>query len=201
MWEMNRFRFILVAFCHCALLCTSSVKADHASAGFETGASGPIMTVTGATLPQGDFVVGTGVQFIEMDEISNAELEALGAADEDVHNTGSLLNPSVNFAYGITDDLTVGASLPYVERNNIRAAHNNAGVGEVEFAGDAAGVGDPTLFGQYRFFRNAGADLAVITGIKIPTGDSNEREAEGGLFESEHQPGSGSWDPDRKSVV
>lgn len=192
---MHSFRFIPVVICQCALLCTPPVMADHASAGFETGATGAIMTVPGATLPRGAMIFGLRAQFVKMDEISDAELEALGAADEDVHSTGSLLNPSVNFAYGITADLTVGISLPYVARNDIRAAHNNAGVGEVEFAGDAAGAGDLTLFGQYRLFHNAGADLAVITGIKIPTGDSNEREAEGELFETEHQPGSGSWDP------
>ena len=192
--EMKQSRVFVSIFIW-ILFTMPGANADHASRGFETGATGAIMTVPGATLPEGDFVFGLGLQFIEMDEISDAELETLGAADEDVHSTGSLLNPSVNFAYGITADLTVGASLPYVERNDIRAAHSNAGVGEVEFAGDAAGVGDLTLFGQYRFFRNTGADLAVITGIKIPTGDSNEREAKGELFETEHQPGSGSWDP------
>jgi len=171
------------------------VKADHASPGFETGVAGPIMTVPGATMPKGDYVFGLGVQFIDMDELTDAELEALGAADEDVHSTGSLLNPSINFAYGVTADLTLGVSLPYVERSNIRAAHNNAGVGEVEIAGDAAGMGDVTLFGQYRFFKTDRADIAIIAGMKMPTGDSSEREAGGDLFETEHQPGSGSWDP------
>lgn len=192
---MRFFNIIPPVMCLCAFMCTPAVMADHSSASFETGAAGAIMTVPGATLPKGDVVIGAVVQLIRMHEISDAELEVLGAADEDVHSTGSLLSPSINIAYGITDDLTVGASLPYVERNDIRAAHNNAGVGEVEFAGDSSGVSDLTLFGQYRFFQNDTVDIAVIAGIKIPTGDSNEREAEGELFETEHQPGSGSWDP------
>lgn len=173
----------------------SKASADHASPSFETGAAGAILTVPGATLEQGDLVFGVGMQFIDMDKISDAELEALGAAEEDVHSTGSLLNASIHFAYGVTADLTLGASLPYVERSDIRAAHHHSGAGEVELAGDAAGMGDATLFGHYRFFRSDYADIAVIAGVKMPTGDSSEHENGGELFETEHQPGSGSWDP------
>ena len=191
---MNTFRLLTVVICQCALLCTSPVMADHASPGFETGAAGAIMTVPGATMPEGDFVFGLGVQFIKFNALPDAELEALGAADENVHSTDSLLHPEINFAYGVTADLTIGVSLPYVQRNNIRAAHNDAGVGEVEFAGNSAGPGDMKLFGQYRFFKNSQGHVAVILGLKVPTGNSNQRENGGELFEAEHQPGSGSWD-------
>ena len=69
------------------------------------------------------------------------------------------------------------------------------GVGEVEVAGDASGLGDLRLFGQYRFYHDAAQDLAVTAGVKTPTGTTDERETGGGLFETDHQPGSGSWDP------
>jgi len=176
-------------------ICPHVALADHASASFETGAAGAIMTTPGATLPKGKAVFGLGVQFIDMDEISDSELETLGAADEDVHSVGSLLNLTANLAYGITNDLTMGISMPYLERNDIREAHNDMGVGEAEFAGDSTGMGDLSLFGQYRFYHDARQDMALIAGLKTPTGDTSEREAEGGLFESEQQPGSGSWDP------
>ena len=54
----------------------------------------------------------------------------------------------------------------------------------------------PTLLGQWRLpQRPFGAEMAVLFGIKTPTGATNERDVSGVLFEAEFQPGSGSWDP------
>ena len=177
------------------LLFSIPASADHASASFETGAAGAIMTAPGATLPTGKFVLGGSMQFIEFNDISDRALETFGAADEDVHSIDNLFQYQVSLAWGVSDNLTIGASIPYLERNNIRAAHNDMGMGEVEAAGDASGIGDARLFGQFRFFHDALQDLAVIGGIKTPTGATGEREAAGELFETDHQPGSGSWDP------
>ncbi|MFT7459592.1 MAG: hypothetical protein ACI909_002274 [Planctomycetota bacterium] len=52
-----------------------------------------------------------------------------------------------------------------------------------------------TLFAQYRFFSRDSTHAAFLAGVKTPTGDTDERELEGGLFEAEQQPGSDSWDP------
>ena len=177
------------------LSCTQTTQADHTSASFETGAAGAIMTTPGATLPKGKFVVGMSVQSIELDDISDEVLEAAGTADEDVHSVDSLFSASANLAYGLTDDLTIGLTMPYVDRSNVREAHNDMGVGEAELAGDSNGVGDLTLFGQYRFHQSEKQDAAILVGIKTPTGETGVREIEGGLFEAEQQPGSGSWDP------
>jgi len=175
--------------------CIHTAQADHASASFETGAAGAVMTTPGTTLPKGKFVVGMSVQSIELDDISNEALEAAGAADEEVHSVDSFLSVSANLAYGLTDDLTIGLSMPYVDRSNIREAHNDMGVGEAELAGDSNGVGDLTLFGQYRFYHSEKQDAAILMGVKTPTGETGVREDEGGLFEAEQQPGSSSWDP------
>jgi hypothetical protein len=178
------------------LCCASQpILADHASPSFETGAAGAIMTTPGATLSQGESVFGSSIQYLDLEEIPDVRLEELGAADEDVHSVNSLLQFNVSLAYGITDDLTIGANLPYVERHDIREAHHDMGMGEVELAGDAKGLGDLTLFTQYRFLRNDAQDIALLAGVKMPTGSTDERELEGGLFEIEQQPGSGSWDP------
>ena len=192
---MNISKCIYISAIYSLLFFTQSTFADHASASFETGAAGAIMTTPGATIPKGKFVVGGSVQSLELDDISDATLEAAGAADEDVHSVDSLLNLNANFAYGLTDDLTIGLSVPYVDRSNIREAHHDMGMGEAELAGDSSGLGDMNLFGQYRFYQSDMQDVAMLVGIKTPTGDTSEREIEGGLFEAEQQPGSGSWDP------
>jgi len=172
-----------------------STLADHASADFETGSVGAVMTTPGATMSQGKIFVGANFQVIEFNAIPDARLVQLGAADKDVHSTNSLIKLSFNFALGLNDNLTLGFNMPYIERHNIRAAAYNNGLGDVETAGNAKGLGDASFFGQYRFFHNTTSDVAVLAGIRAPTGSTSETENGGGLFEVDHQPGWGSWDP------
>jgi hypothetical protein len=69
-------------------------------------------------------------------------------------------------------------------------------VNETIDRGDTDGVGDLTLFGQYRFYgQDAGVQASLLAGIKTPTGETGEHDDQGELFEAEFQPGSGSWDP------
>ena len=62
--------------------------------------------------------------------------------------------------------------------------------------GNSSGFGDVSMLGQYGFHNNAqtGTSAAVLFGFKAPTGSTNQRDANGELFEAEFQPGSGSWD-------
>ena len=43
--------------------------------------------------------------------------------------------------------------------------------------GDTEGIGDLTLFGQYRFYGqdNGGLQASFLSGIKTPTGETGER--------------------------
>ncbi|MFT7459591.1 MAG: hypothetical protein ACI909_002273 [Planctomycetota bacterium] len=120
-------RFILFI----TLSYATSVLADHTSATFETGSAGAIVTQSGSTLPRGKWVIGLGMQFLSLDEIPDERLEQLGAAEEEVHSTASLLNLKGSIAYGVTDNLTVGLALPYVERTDVREAHHDMGGGKL----------------------------------------------------------------------
>ncbi len=145
------------------------------------------------------------------DELTDEELEAFGESGEEIHSTESLFSTSLGGAFGLTENLTVGFSLPYVSRQDIREAHHDDDEDEheepgeehheeeaesVEQLGDSSGLGDLTLYGQYQFWNDSDSDSnsAFIFGIKAPTGSTSELNAEGERFETEHQPGSGSWD-------
>ena len=130
--------------------------------------------------------------------ISERRLIANAEADEnsDVHSISTVKQYSLNIVAGLTDNFTLAAQLPYVKRTNIKEAHHDAGDTEIENLGDSEGVGDSKLFGQYRFMQDESnqRSAAVIVGIKIPTGETNEKTRDEKL-EAELQPGSGSWDP------
>jgi hypothetical protein len=184
------------------LLAAGSALADHPGVGFGTGVAGPIITVPGATPPKGSLGIDLRTELVDFDAFSDAELAAFAGRHEHVHSTDWLLSPSLGISYAVTDDLALGLRLPYVYRNGIRAGEHSHLPGGVvsntaESLGDSEGIGDLTLFGQYRFLRpqHWGGHASLLFGLKAPTGDTREKTRSGERFETEHQPGSGSWDP------
>jgi hypothetical protein len=128
-----------------------------------------------------------------------------------VHSVGELWNLRLLVSYGLTENVTLGASLPYVKRASIRAPeHIHGAPDEVVDLGASQGLRALRRYEQYRFFRDPknDANTAFIVGVKVPSGDHDEtvrQDLEGdhehdkeqeaghvhGRFEAEHQPGSG----------
>ena len=177
----------------------SPAVADHPSLSVLGGPAGAVTTITALPLQHGDWSLGLRIEHLGIDAFSDAELLDLAARDEDVHSIDSLSRLSLGAAYGLTDNLTLGITLPYVSRKNIREAHHGTGTGpiEVEALGDAEGLGDASLYGLYRWRERSDGrqHSALVFGVKTPTGKDDVRSPEGELFEVELQPGSGSWDP------
>ena len=166
------------------------------------------MTIPGTTLQKGASALSLVFEHISFDELSDAVLEAAAARDESAHSLATIESPALGYAYGVTDRLMVSFQLPYVVRTGIREAggghhseggepdHEGGEGNETVDRGDASGIGDLTLFGQYRFYgQSTGLQASLLAGIKTPTGKTGERDDQGELFEAEFQPGSGSWDP------
>jgi outer membrane putative beta-barrel porin/alpha-amylase len=172
-------------------------RADHPTVGFSAEIAGPAVTIPAATLPKGEGAVAVRLEYVKFRRFSDSQLAEFAVRDIDAHSTDLLLSPSLGVGYGVTDDFTVSARLPYLLRTAIRHGHLEDGEALAETHGDSQGVGDLTLLGQYRFLNGAwgGLESALLFGIKAPTGDTGERDREGERFEAEHQPGSGSWDP------
>jgi hypothetical protein len=99
----------------------------------------------------------------------------------------------------VTDRLTVSLDLPWVHHEQIREGehHHSGGVAinSVAERGDVGGFGDAVVLGKYRLLGDHEGALALIGGMKLPTGSTHKVDDEGERFETEHQPGSGSWDP------
>ncbi|MFA5353347.1 MAG: transporter [Thermodesulfovibrionales bacterium] len=178
------------------LLTATDSRAHHPSATSGTGQSGPIRTVSAETLPQGNWFLSFRAEYLDLDSFTDNELMAHAAGGTDVHSVDSIMHTSLGLGYGVTDDLTLSLTIPYIHLANIRESHSDE-PDEVHLHGDSNGFGDLTLSGQYRFLnsREQGLQSSLTFGIKTPTGRTTEKDIEGERFETEFQPGSGSWDP------
>jgi hypothetical protein len=184
----------------CALLaCAASpALADHMGAsGF--GSGGGITVFSPDTLDGGHWAVALRIAFTRPEQRSDAELAALAGSHIHAHNTDYNLNGSFGVAYGLSHHLTLSAELPYVRRDHLReGTHDHAGgqaLNGVEQLGSVAGVGDVNLLAKYRLTEGEETGFALIGGLKLPTGSTHCRSPDGEWLETEHQPGSGSWDP------
>jgi hypothetical protein len=122
---------------------------------------------------------------------TDAELTKLAAQGIDAHNTDYNLVGALSIAYGINHHLTFSAELPYLRRDDLREGAR----GGVEELGSVAGAGDLNLLAKYRLTDGPGPGFALVGGIKLPTGSTNRHGPDGARLETEHQPGTGSWDP------
>jgi hypothetical protein len=181
-----------------ALVLGLPAYAHHPSGVSSTGGAGPIATITGSTLDQGQSAAVVFFEMVKIDSFSDAQLKTFAGQHIHAHSMDAILAPTLIYAYGITNDLTVIGRLPVVTRLDIREGHHSHGPGgdSVDERGDSSGIGDLTLLGQYRFYNNKATrtEAALLLGLKAPTGRTNEYDKLGERFETEFQPGSGSWD-------
>ena len=175
----------------------STALADHPVAGLLSGTSGPIITSSGKTAKKGSGAIGINFQHVDFDNFSNERLSELTDQDEDVHGTSSLQRTSIDAVIGVTNNLTLGFSVPFVKRNNLKETAHHGDDEEFELLGGAEGLGDAQAFGQYQFYADSASKtfISALFGIKFPTGDTDEKSREGERLEVELQPGTGSTDP------
>ncbi len=172
--------------------------AHHPGSSSNTGSAGPITTISASTLEAGHGAVAFLAEYIRLGGIGDAQLIDAASKHIHAHSIRTIESYAASAAYGITDDLMISARFPYVRRTDIREGHHSHGPAgnTIDVRGDAGGIGDITLLGQWRFFRSlqTQTEMALLAGLKAPSGRTDARDAFGALFETEFQPGSGSWD-------
>lgn len=184
--------------------------ADHPTLGLQQEGAGAITTLTAITLRRGATTFGIETQYLSNNTIDDADLAHFAELGEEVHSVKGMNNLSLNGAWGISDRLTAGFNLPYVTRTDIREGEHHHDEGEaaadadhvpgelpeIVSLGDSSGIGDLALYGQYRFLGDTDGrtHASLLLGLKLPTGRTDVVNDIGERFETEHQPGSGSWD-------
>ena len=193
---MHRKSTILAALT--AVVLAPPAFAHHPSGVSSTGGAGPIATISASTLEAGHSAIALTFELIKIGAFSDAQLQTFAGQHLHVHSLDAILAPTLVYAYGVTNDLTVSARLPILIRQDIREGHHSHGPAgnTVDARGGSAGLGDLTLLSQYRFFNSKATqtEAALLLGVKAPTGRTNAHDNFGGRFEAEFQPGSGSWD-------
>ncbi len=195
-WREYAFNYALLLFCLLSIAITPA-HADHASLSFADGGSGPIITLPAATMPQGKLAVSLSCEYIRSDRFSDAELARLAGRHIHAHSADWTLVKSLGVDYGLADNLLLSVQAPRVHRENVRSgSHAHVGgvvLNGVDELGDSTGFGDIGILGKYRFWKKAFHQAALLAGVKTPTGRTHVRK-DGARLETEHQPGSGSWD-------
>jgi hypothetical protein len=190
-------KITLVTGAALAALATPAL-ADHTGPSGVGSGSG-INVFSPDTLDEGHWAIGLRILYTRPQQRSDLELESFAAQHIHAHNTDYNLTASAGAAFGITHRLTVSAELPYLRRDDLREGeHSHDGglaMNEVEKLGTIAGIGDLNLLAKYRLTGEQGLRFALVGGLKVPTGSTHKHDLEGERLETEHQPGTGSWDP------
>jgi len=174
----------------------NTVFAHHGGEGGLGGAgiAGPIITIPAYPLKKGSRFISIITNYLNEDIFSNNTLKEFGKRGEDVDVVENALSPSVVFGLGITEKLTVSAGVPYIFRYGIRRVEQSP---EIQSVGNSIGIGDINLFSIYEIYHNEDRDfhIALLSGLNIPSGVRRDRDKKGILFRAEHQPSTGSFDP------
>ena len=178
------------------LLINDNAFAHHPTGGAGLGKAGPVRTIAASTLQQDKWAIAIQAEFINLDAFSDGELKGFAAGGTDVHSVDSIFHTVFGIGHGVSDDFTLSLKIPYAVLNNIKEAHMDE-PDEVHLHGSAKGIGDITIFGQYRFVKMVQRDFesSLLFGLKMPTGSTTDKDINGERFETEFQPGSGSWNP------
>ena len=177
------------------LLYVTTAKADHPTIAFGGEGVGAINTISSTSMPLGSWGMGIRSEIFSNKEFSNEQLENFAANGlEGVHSMDRIMSTSFSLSYGATENFSINARLPYIRRENIREGEIEDGLAEAHSHGDSSGVGDLLLLAQYRVMNRSSYDVSILFGIKTPTGETDVSDDEGIRFETEFQPGSGSWD-------
>ena len=168
----------------------------HCGAGSFGSGEAFVHTLPAESMPAGQWAMTLRSDWQEFDSFSNAELLAQAGAGVFTHSIERSLVLRASATHALTDEWTVGADLPFVYNQDLREGVDNGGGPEVEENGDQSGLGDASLFAQWKFLaaRDARFYSSLYFGTKLPTGRTDEESSTGERLEPDHQPGSGSVD-------
>ncbi|HHT0592192.1 TPA: transporter [Legionella anisa] len=179
----------------CIFLNLYAATSPQKSISYSAGLGTPITTSTADTLAKGEIDISQRTEYYPNTLLSDKVLLEHPLAE----NLKSVLTNYLTVFYGLGNNLTIGASIPYVFNSSISAASFNekALFGNVTNLGNSYGLGDANFFALWRLIEETKHpfSLALLSGINAPTGKTTAKDNNGILFSTSDQPGSGAWTP------
>lgn len=150
----------------------------------------------GIVLPPGTTLVTLSYDLARYQPISDDRLLELSAQGQNAHGIREIAVPALSVAYGLTRNLTLAVRVPYLADRSVNETGEDPDNPEVVHRGGVYGFGDMTFTGTYEVLHDhdSGLEASLTVGFKAPTGRKGAVDKLGELFETEHQPSSGSWD-------
>jgi hypothetical protein len=177
-----------------SLIVPGTVRACHGPG----TAAGGVQVWSARPIPRGSFAVLLRADYTRFEPLSPQEIENLTLAVSGDHTHLHVVERStlatLGLSYGLTDDLELGVLFAYYAASGVGEGHAHGGA-SYEFSdyGDVDGPADTWVAAKYRVHTSAGGDVALIGGVKAPTGDDHV-VVDGVAIDQALQPGSGSWD-------
>jgi hypothetical protein len=172
-----------------ALALAAPALANHGPGTSGGGSS----TLSGETLAAGRWSVTLRTDATSYERFTRAEAEAIALRQGSFDALDRSLVETLEAVYGITDDLQVGAQLGWYWGDDFVSAEEEGNVAQSATA-DPSGLTDLWLSAKWRFLRGEAGNVAVQAGLKLPTGDDDERLSNGEKLEASSQPGTGAFD-------
>ena len=155
--------------------------------------------VMGAMLHhEGEWMLGLTVTRMHMDGVVDghshvSEGELFGAGYTMIPRQMDGTMTMLEAMYGLSDGLTLMASLPYVAYS----MDMRMDTGE-KFTMDSRGIGDVQVAALMRLYEDPGQEVHLNAGVSVPTGSTDETDDTPGFPDGRvdyvMQPGSGTWD-------
>ena len=122
----------------------------------------------------------TGVALFPGGSVVRSRIETRSLSRDDGTKDVDVYRVPTTLSYGITPDLTLGAALPYVRKD----IATRSGATTTETTID--GLADIFLTAKYRYFhknyRGGSTQLAMLGGVKFPTGQTDDKDSSGALL-------------------
>lgn len=147
-------------------------------------------TLSGETMPQGKFALSLREDYSQFEHFSAAAAAARAASggDFDALNHGFIT--SVSAEYGLTDYLQLGLATGFFYGRDFISASQD-GADTTWGTANPAGMTDLALSAKLRLYKGPLGNLALATGVTLPTGKSDVRLSNGERLSPTDQPGTG----------
>ncbi|OEH48879.1 hypothetical protein lpari_00126 [Legionella parisiensis] len=185
---------IICLYC-CFFLNLYAATFPQKSISYSIGLGTPITTSTADTLDKDEIGISHRAEYYPNTLLSDQALLEHPSAE----NQKFALTNYLSVYYGLRNNITIGASLPYVLNSSFTAASfdEETQVGHITLLGNSYGLSDTNFFSLWRLVDETKhpVSLALISGVNAPTGKTTTRDNNGILFSASDQPGSGAWTP------